>query len=98
MSETAAAFDNYARSWQMPAKMPAKTGRRPRHRRSGHLPTLATSLGPPSEGEDGTHGEAVSESDLREADVDLGEPDVDLDEAGAPEAGARQSSSPPPRF
>ena len=51
------------------------------------MATLATSLGPPSEDEDGTHDEAVSESDLREADVDLGEADVDLDADGAPKAG-----------
>ena len=54
------------------------------------MATLATSVGPPFEDEDGTHDEAVSESDLREAAVDLDEADVDLDEAGAPEAGARQ--------
>ena len=77
---------------------PAKTGPRPRHRRSGRLATLSTSLGPPSEDEAGTHDEAVSESDLREADDDSAEADVDLDDAGAPEAGARQSSASPPRF
>ena len=33
------------------------------------MATLATSLGPSSEDEEGTHDEAVSESDLREADV-----------------------------
>ena len=66
--------------------MPAKTGsgRRSKHRRSGQLPTLATSLGPPSgfaastdEDENGTldevaYDETVSESDLR-ADDDLRE-------------------------
>ena len=61
--------------------MPAKSGgRRSKHRRSGQLPTLATSLGPPSgfaastdEDENGTLDEAVSESELREADDDLRE-------------------------
>ena len=57
------------------------------------MATLATSLGPPSAAEAGTHDEAVSELDLREADMDLGEGDLDLDAAGAPEAGAHQSST-----
>ena len=94
MSETAATFDNCVCSWQMPAK---SGGRRSKHRRSGQLPTLATSLGPPSgfaastdEDENGTldeaaYDDAVSESELR-ADDDLRE------------ASPREAPSSPPRL
>ena len=53
--------------------MPPKPGRR-KNKGSGRAPTSAAALGPPSgdvtpdnDGEDGTHDEAVSDSEIREA-------------------------------
>ena len=69
VSETAVVFGNFACSWQMPAT----SGRR-KNKGSGRAPTSAAALGPPSgdatpdnDGEDGTHDDAGSDSEIREA-------------------------------
>ena len=61
--------DNYACSWQMPAK----SGR--------SRPAVRT-----NDDEDGTHDEAVSDSEIREAEADIRE------------AGPREAPSSTPRF
>ena len=71
MSETAVVFGNFASSWQMPAKSGGRKYRGPgkatTSARSAAMDPPSGDVTPDNDGEDGTHDDTGSDSEIREA-------------------------------